>query len=402
MPSSSQSALSFTHPLTTAKYRDVLKRVSHIDIHSDSSASSPNWLHILSSPLPSLVHIAIVGIEMSFDLAAEPYKVLPHNGKFLSSCPSLRILIIKSVSVQWDKFSFPHTLQHLTIDYRRHTPAGWGPAGPDLEPGSTIPTLTQLRDALSGLSVLENLYLIGVFESTYLHNDMISSRGIITLPRLRDLSIAGNAAAMNALISTLALPSLVNLHIATPEWHLINTIPSLTDFLRIYHPPHDAIASICIGIPNNSTDNAVRFNLRRASTEPSPELVLQDLGDENSWTQMVVQGSVGTITILVIDDIVPHHNVQPPSCASWHLVSKALPDVMEIWILGGIKWAREITHAVSMFPEVWPCLRLINVDFEPTPDGDDESELNAWLAYTVSIDRGLEIRYKGTAHHRPQ
>lgn len=383
----------FIYPLSTMQRSHIVARVTHMEAFYASTGSS-HWLDMFSSPLPALKQLVIRGVGLQFIIGAEPYRTISHNDNFLSSISTLKTLAIWSVSLTWPIFTPPSSLRYFELDYRRFSPPTWPNPGPDLEPGSTIPSLLDLRNILVRLPLLETLCLSGIFE----HPSPYTSAppGAIVLPVLHTLSLSGSC-TMNSLISSLITPVLRNLHIATNAWLSITHFVMLANYTGICTHPAGAIATISAGLNGNDADTDFRLNVRPRVMGEAPCISLQCIGAESSWEYMADFNGTDCISELVINDCPLNlWTLRPTDSRTWEFIGRyVIKNVERLWIEGGTRWARAVVGALSTSPTVWPKLRSIDFDVSLATDREEKATVGICLTDMMMSGRRIEVTLQG-------
>lgn len=392
----SEGTALLNHPLSTPQHSGIAARTTHIDALWGSAGSS-QWLGLFSRSFPVLEHAVIRGIGMQFDSREEPYRTISHNSDFLSLIPTLHTLEIMSVSLRWSIFNPSGSLRCLVIDYSRFSPRGQASSGPDFDPGLTVPSLAELRNILAKLQLLEVLSLAGIFEPPSPYT--AASPGTISLPVLHTLSLAGNC-TMNLLICSFATPALQTLRIATTAWLSIDTLPILTGYMRLYAHPAGVVATIIAGLQGNDTHESVHFDVCH-STDETPHLTLENLGGAESWEYMIYCSGANNASVLAIIDRVPARYVHPINDRALQRVMRQFKNIEELWVEGGIRWGSAVINVIAASPDIWPGIRLLEIDPASMEDKDVVAALGVWLNSLITSRRHIEVRIQGRRLTRP-
>lgn len=241
---------------------------------------------------------------------------------------------------------------------------------------------------------LVNLSLNGIFEPPGAWELVtVPSAGPLNLPSLRQLTLSGNAAPIDAFIRDLSAPCLTALKIVSSRWEAIREVRHLTHQMGLSSSTIHKSGVITAGAPSLYDFPSVYFTVATESVILSLECV-ESLSCE--WRDMIRLCGVEGIDHLTIRDYSNVLSTIPESqYLSWFIVEESHPDITSLRLSIGTRWAYGISDGLSRpFKPLWPSLQVIDFDLPESPDPNDTVRMGRWLDDLQSSRRDLEVRFR--------
>lgn len=270
--------------------------------------TGPYWLPALYWELPYMVELTIVGERTE----AAGYSVLSHQPNIFTYCGPLTSLCLYCVTMDWERWLPPASLNHLTIAYRQHPSDDNIPSPPDHDPGDAVPTLDRLIVILSSPRNLTKLTLSGCFRYNGHSSITLHTRPQLRLESLRELSLSGDGPSLDALCRSLIIPVVNRININSSDWRNIQSLRLLTRQLRLTSTTSTVVPFIYLGGRAGiaRTDSVYVDWMELPGSRRLARLeacqIFSDRASSN-WTHLLVQAAFDRVRTMIIVDKRSYH-----------------------------------------------------------------------------------------------